>query len=52
MTTAYFTLHRIKYITDIFKVLDIIRKPPLFSNSLAFSVKLKKGNKKKNNKKK
>jgi hypothetical protein len=43
MTTAYYTLHRIKNIfTGIFTLLDIITKLPLFSNSFASLVKLKK----------
>jgi hypothetical protein len=42
MTTAYYTLHGIKdIITGIFKLLDIITKLLLFSNSFTSLVKLK-----------
>jgi hypothetical protein len=48
MNIIYYTLHRIKtIISGISKLLDIITKLPLYSNSLASIVKLKKKNKEK-----
>jgi hypothetical protein len=50
MTTIYYTLHRITIIiSDMSKLFDIITKLPLYSDSFASNVKIKK---KKNGKKK
>jgi hypothetical protein len=44
----YYILHRIKIIiSDISKLFDIVTKLPLYTNSLASNVKLKKNNKRK-----